>query len=190
MKKNLVLRIGALALAGCCITMTMLSGTFAKYTSSVSGAATATVAKWNVAFKAGDPEADMTDSTSFTLADTRSGFVAADRIAPGVSGKIPVIVDCTDTEVKTEVTIKAESIGNLPIKFYSDEACTDEIKNGVINATVELNGSKKVDTIVYWKWNDGEEDTTLGKAADGSSNDVFKITMTATQVTGTDSVTP
>lgn len=110
-----------MALALTLVTSCLTGGTLAKYTTSVSGTGTATVAKW--AFKAGN----TTGSNSFVensldLKDTTVGekVVASGKIAPGVKGELPIYVDLSGTEVATEIkiTISVEEI-TLFLKIYT-----------------------------------------------------------------------
>ena len=56
MKKNHAARLGALALALTLVSTCLMGGTLAKYTTTVTGTATATVAKW--VFNANNAAAD------------------------------------------------------------------------------------------------------------------------------------
>ncbi|MDD4565910.1 MAG: hypothetical protein PHE79_10620, partial [Eubacteriales bacterium] len=69
MKKNWIARIGFLALVLTLVTASLVSGTFAKYTTAVSGKDTVRVAKFDVAV--GDGATTFTTGTAidiFTMA--------------------------------------------------------------------------------------------------------------------------
>ena len=54
MKNDRITRFAILILALTMITLMIVSGTFAKYTSSATGSDTATVAKWSIKVGSGD----------------------------------------------------------------------------------------------------------------------------------------
>lgn len=191
MKKNHTARLGALALALTLVSTCLMGGTLAKYTTTVTGTATATVAKW--VFNAYDAT-DNTKQFNVKLTDTAlNGKVTAGKIAPGTDGSFTIEIDATDSEVALDYIIAFSNIINKPknLSFYSDEAFNTKIENLVDYSG--LNGSigndekdKKTDTkTIYWKWpyegNDGandSDDTSSGKTAGEMT---FTITVTGTQ---------
>ena len=77
MKKNHAARLGALALSLTLVSTCLMGGTLAKYTTTVTGTATATVAKW--VFNAYDAT-DNTKQFNVKLTDTAlNGKVTADK---------------------------------------------------------------------------------------------------------------
>lgn len=196
MKKNLVLRIGALALAGCCITMTMLSGTFAKYTSEIKGAATATVAKWS--FKTDGVEKDGIVTYSLTTGDV--------KIAPGKSGNFKITLDGSgsDTDIDYAISVKQASLGDgvsLPTTFkISSTAEGLETREGefIVKGTIPYDATAenmKKEIVFDWEWpyemKDGDAeaiqnanlaDTTFAENVAKESISLYDITITGTQV--------
>lgn len=188
MKKNLVLRIGALALAGCCITMTMLSGTFAKYTSTVTGTATATVAKWS--FKVNN-----NDSTTQTFSLTADG----EKMAPGTSGKIELTLDGTESDTDIHYVIKLAKSADLADITLPDTFIIGTKNNGVITEIDstglegDLGGNTKSKVVtIDWEWAyensvDGsvaasdEKDLDFSKAMAAGNLSLYDITITAVQ---------
>ena len=105
-KNNRVLRIGLLALVLTLVTASLVSGTFAKYVTTVSGTGTVQVAKWAVALKEGETE--QTADFDIDLRNTAVGIGDVDqtglneeavRIAPGTSGSFSLTYDTIGTEV-------------------------------------------------------------------------------------------
>ena len=84
MKSNKTARIVVVLLFLAIITAVIIAGTFARYTSSVTGAdSTVQVAKWSFA-------ANGFGSSITTEIDTSK--IVSQKIAPGVSGKVDALV--------------------------------------------------------------------------------------------------
>lgn len=201
MKKKLsVLLVLVLAVA---ISAYSVGGTYAKYTSTIDVAGTATVAKWAIAMKQG--ETTLTNNSSFDLIATRKDTldgndeanVAASRIAPGTYGSFGLTVDGTGTEVDFTYTVSFTVTGKpANLKFYSDAAMNTEIvpneTTGVysmMSDTIANTAESKISTgTVYWKWvyetTDGDGADTANGIAGGESGTamVVNATVTATQV--------
>ena len=100
MKKNRTMRVAVLMLALSLITCCFVGSTFAKYTSSVSGNDTVSVAKWHIGYldktTVDATEVNFKDATNvtFDLFNTikeddglaAEGDVKTGLIAPGTSG--------------------------------------------------------------------------------------------------------
>lgn len=108
MKKNWFLRIGLIALVLAIATTCLVGGTFAKYTTTVSGEDTVQVARFDFAATDGAGTAyasaksiNLFESNATAATDT----VAADAdgvgimLAPGVSGIFYIVFDNTTTDV-------------------------------------------------------------------------------------------
>lgn len=186
-------RLGALALALTLVTSCLTGGTLAKYTTSVSGTGTATVAKW--AFKAGSTDGGTSIST-FKLTDTTVGTgVAAGKIAPGTKGEIPIYVDLTGTEVATEIKVDisvTDDTNNLPdnLKFTLNDK---EIAAGTLATGTDTNlitvslsagdaASYKKNFLINWEW---PFDTINGDASDRTDGEGVKTSNIKVTVTGT-----
>ncbi len=193
-KRGYIGRLAALAVVLCMVTMSLTAGTLAKYASEASGNATATVAKWAIAFTNGDGTKtyDDTHNIALKLSDTVNSasdkkLVAADRIAPGTSGSFDFKVDGTGTEVAYTYTIEVDlsSLSGVPLAFYNnaDLAVGHKIDTSASGGKVTMTGTILADgtaegtatgtETIYWKWDstgigtgtDDERDTALGKAA-------------------------
>lgn len=191
MKKKTVGRLGVVALALTLISTCLMGGTLAKYTTEVTGTGSATVAKWS--FKANDQTATFTD---IDLASTAYTNVAAKKIAPGTEGSFDIKLDASGSEVAVKYEIAFSNLKNKPanLKFYTNEACTDEITDltsKTLTDTIELaDVETPVTKTIYWKWayetNSGDAaDTNAGKGAnaDATSKMTFDIKVTGTQAT-------
>ncbi len=201
-RKGLVARLAVLAVVLCLVTMSLTAGTLAKYASEFDGTATATVAKWAVAFKDGDGNAfSDTNTLTLNLKDTAketAKLVKADRIAPGTTGSFALAVDGTGTEVAFSYTIEldmsAADLQKAPIKFYSNEACTTPLtvtgNKVTLTGNVLTDGTVSNKETIYWKWdstaydaetNEDIRDTKVGEAsaaAAGGGGLVYEIPVT------------
>lgn len=192
MKKNRTTRLVVLVLFLAIVTAVIISGTFAKYTESVSGGqGTAQIAKWS--FKAnGLGTVTRTDGVT-------ADMIVADKLAPGTSGNFSATVDCTGCEVSVDYQVVISNVQNKPtnLKFYSDKDFTNEIPVSegkyIVKGTIAANAAEKSQSVpVYWKWayetTDGDSiDTTEGKAAVAMT---FDISVVGTQSNPTPTATP
>ena len=197
MKKNRMMRTAAVLLVAVLLTTSVISGTFAKYTSNASATATARVAKWGW----GD--------TSITLdlfATNYDGTVQSANtdnvIAPGTSKTADLVwtpaasfapeVDYT-LSFGVEGTIPAEIEAELDWTLAIDGTTTTyttftDLKNALeakVYPGEAAAAAPTVDVAIGWVWvfNGGDDvaDTNLGNA-DPLSELEITVTMTATQV--------
>ena len=194
MKKNKTMRLASVLLILTLLTTSVISGTFAKYTSTVSGKDTATVAKWSFTqngtelIVAGTPET-VAFNLFDTIVDTATGAadeeVAANLIAPGTKGQFKIAITNSSEVDATFSVALAENVNNIPLQFSLDGSnWKNNIADLPISGTLEI-GSGLSET-VYWQWifngNDGV-DTAAGIAAQTSDNEVeITATITFTQV--------
>lgn len=125
MKKNWFLRIGLISLVLALATTCLLGGTFAKYTTTVSGSDNIQVAKF--AFKATDGGTELENGGAvinlFDDAKTdATGTVQTGMFAPGVYGTFKIVLDNTGSDV--DVVINDDSEVDI-ILSASDEAAFD-----------------------------------------------------------------
>ena len=201
MKKNKVLLLGIITVFVAIFSLTLVSGTWAKYTSTVSGTSTATVAKW--AWKV-DTEDVVGGGTTASFnadlfktikeEDTTTGEtdVKPGLIAPGTGGQLSFTVE-NASEVSGKVVLKfeeSENPLNIPLQYSVDgnvwksaaefSALTDNTAELKLGGTAPLTKEFKI----YWRWaftGDDAKDTGLGNAAVAPTITV-KVTLTFTQV--------
>lgn len=184
MKKSFLRRMAVLAVVLCLATTSLMSGTLAKYTTTVAGTGTTAVAKWS--FKAGETTTSESETFSFTLADTKmlNSNVAAVVVAPGDKGDIEIRMDAKDSQVGVNYSISIDKTGlsttGAVIKFYSDAEMRNEITS-VLEGTIEqASVGTPVSQKIYWQWVTATDaaDTTLGTSA---ASETFTVTVTGTQ---------
>ena len=211
MRKNKMMRAASGLLVATLLTTSVISGTFAKYTSTASGNDTATVAKWS--FEAMGEEIAVTgDKTNlkFNLFDTINDTgnaapeedVADNKIAPGTAGSFEIKVKNT-SEVTAEYTIALSETNNsnIPLQYSLDgtnwvDSIGELTMTGLTKKQLDIGAAEATHT-VYWRWmfegttsgaHDGQTDATdtaLGITAqktDKVPTVTIKATITATQV--------
>jgi len=202
MKKNWTARLVVLVAVMTLITASLVSGTFAKYTTEVSGTDAVVVAKWVADF--GDGGTTSSNAiTSFNLFDTTADTGVANVtgggiIAPGTSGTFSVDYDTSGTQVERDVdiTIQADNLSTLEyLKFYKGTSSGGIDITAAVHAGTAGNlldetfaaDATGADTVsVYWEW-PFESDAAQDEAdtADGITpitNGLVTITFKATQI--------
>lgn len=198
MKKNRMMRLASVLLVLTLLTTSVISGTFAKYTSKVSGNDKATVAKWSIEVNGTEIATTNPATVTFDLFqdttqyDEEGNDVATGKIAPGTKGSFNFKVENT-SEVSAKYTITFTTtfptgITSDRFKFYSDAAMTNEIalvdgKYTAANAVEIEVGDSEADTVtVYWQWTFGEDSDDTGDTALGilAQNNATVVTVTPT----------
>ena len=117
MKKSKTMRAASFLLVLTLMTSCFVGSTFAKYTSTASGTATATVAKWSI--KVGDTDIVATDTVTFdlfaTVNDTDGsdeGDVLDGKVAPGTQGSFTIELK-NESEVTANYVIALSVCGTL-----------------------------------------------------------------------------
>ena len=182
MKRNKFFMLGIVTVLVAVLSLTFVSNTFAKYTSTVTGSDSARVAKW--AWKYQNANMDLTqDEVTFelfnTINDTKDGAaegdVAAGLIAPGTKGSFQISFE-NESEVKAKLAVTFdEGTNDIPLEFSFNEDFSDAKANiSQLSWEQELAvDSAAVTKTVYWRWvfekGTGSEldandaaDTTLG----------------------------
>ena len=182
MKENKLAKFMALVLLITLLAIILVSGTYAKYTTSASGTDTATVAKWSIKFGSEDIAKSQTKTLSIDLfstitntdGTTESNVSQTDGslIAPGTMGNFTLAELKNESEVNAEytVTYTLTNESGVPLEFTTTKDVEDSWNSDLsrINvAKTDLNMGATVNTTpVYWRWafdgNDDVKDTTLG----------------------------
>lgn len=196
MKKSIFSKVGAAAMVLTLVTASLVGGTFAKYTTTVTGTGTATVAKWDV--KILKDGVEQSANFNFNLADTSNMNVADGKLAPGAEGTIELVVNggASDIGYMYSAEIDTTDLAGIPIEFYNGADSTPiKIENNkaviIANKEVALGKVKDDQTIsIRWSWpndTDGTVDTPIGT---GVEKGTFAVTVSAEQFNDVKSVTP
>lgn len=153
MKKNKKLLMIAILLL-----LIVLVGTwaFSKYTTTLTGTGTASVAKWS--FKVNGSATETI--ANLDLKDTTLNNKVVDgKIAPGTDGSFAVEIDASGSEVAVDYTIELSGLTGMPtnLKFYTDSTFTTEmpISDGKCSTTGTIALAEvdtKVTKTIYWQW--------------------------------------
>ena len=171
MKKNRLFVLGIITMFVAILSLTLVSGTMARYTSTVTGSDSVKVAKWDVTVNTVSGKATEQEfgfNLFDTIVDTVDGAADDDVktgvIAPGTKGEFTFTVK-NSSEVNAEMDITfTYDLKNVPlvIKLQKDEDTAQTLAN-VTNQAIDMNT-----TITYkvtWEWAYGEDsasDTQLG----------------------------
>lgn len=111
MKKNKMLFLGLITVFVAVLSLSLVSGTYAKYTSEATGSDTATVAKWAWQVNSTNVTEEVTFNLFDSILDTKDSLTDADvkagLIAPGTKGSFALAIT-NNSEVSGEVTIAIE----------------------------------------------------------------------------------
>ena len=141
MKKNKMMRIASVLLVAVLLSTCVISGTFAKYTSSATSTDTATVAKWDITVE--DVELGATTET-FTF------DIFNDKLAPGMSGTFELnITNNSDVNAVYSLDFTVTNASNVPIQFSTDGTSYSADLTDVTNKAL-TSGENKIN--IYWKW--------------------------------------
>lgn len=192
MKKNRMMRLAAILLVCVLLSTSVISGTFAKYTTQASATDAARVAKWDIQINGSQMQATHTFAFDLfnTIVDTKDGNGETDIkatdgsiIAPGTKGQMSFTLK-NDSEVTASYAIVfgMTETEDIPVQFSltgENGTWTDDICNLNFNVPIANIGDEQTVT-VYWQWDFEGDDTALGL----KGTDVITITatVTATQV--------
>ncbi len=174
MKKNRTTRLAILLLALTMVVLILVSGTYAKYTSSATGTDTIAVAKWdiklnNTQIATGSP-VTATINLFDTILDTKDGAEETDvdetqtnkLIAPGTTGSFALaLVNDSEVNATYDVNLSISNTSNIPLEFSTDGGTTWEPTISDANVTgkaIAMNGGTST-TTVQWRWAYQVQDT-------------------------------
>ena len=211
MKKNKLSRLAILVLALAIVSMMLVAGTYAKYTSAIEGTATGTVAKWawTIGTDTITSGADVTNGFTLNLFDTvldSDGTSETDvdetgstkLIAPGTKGQFQISLT-NDSEVNAQYAIalqETSNTSNIPIEYSTNGSTWVTAANLSGVSATAINMGSSANLTLYWRWaftgaqstnftstQTDPSDTTLGFAANTTRPTVeLTATITLTQV--------
>lgn len=196
MKKNRMMRLASVLMVMVLLTTSVISGTFAKYTSSATATDKARVAKWNVLLN--DTQLKYTNTFTFdlfsTVVDTKDSNTETDIsvadgtiIAPGTKGQMSFeLKNFSEVVAEYVIDYKITNDKNIPVVFSltgNGTDWTDDIDTLDVTTPVNMPIGYSGTITVYWMWafeGDNEFDTELG--IKGTDYITVDATITATQV--------
>ena len=175
MKKNSLLLIALLLLVG--ISSIFVAGTYAKYTSTITGTqGEAVIAKW--AFATDNASVDMDlDLTGSIAAST----LTADRIAPGTSGTFTIELSNEHSEVAVDYTISFGTV-TPTIAGLTLTSGGSAIPASGLTGTINVGQTQNV--VINWTWdyNGNDSDDTSHGEAGGETGTKLTLPITITGV--------
>lgn len=202
MKKSaIMIRVMAVLSVVMMFTMCFVGGTFAKYTSSVSGDDTARVALWQ--FNFGDDDTQIGETLTFNLFDYTDANVDVDGknnnenvIAPGTTGSFELkLENVSEVNAKYTIALTETNNDNIPVQYSVDGTTwKDSVAELDMSSLtdVSINMGASASKTVYWRWvfegttsgahvgQTDTSDTALGIA--GTAEVTITATITVTQV--------
>ena len=203
-KENKLLKVvaGTTLVAG--IGVTLLTGTYAKYTSTGAGTDTARVAKWEFDVESTDIATSETftknlfDTITNTDGTTENAVKETDGslIAPGTMGKFNLAIE-NKSEVTANYTVAYEvtfSDGKtIPLEFTNDVDDQGKVRADATwhtdiadvnqGATEVAYGATTTSNTVYWRW--AFEDTTSDENKTARDNSDTTLGTSTTDVIAT-----
>lgn len=196
MRKNRLFVLGIITMFIAILSLTLVSGTMARYTSTVTGSDSVKVAKWAWKYE-GNP-IDLTSSgnaITFDLLETRydsngtdlesNDDVAEDVIAPGTSGEFTLdFTNASEVRASYTVAFTVTNGSGIPLEYsVNDGAWSTTLSDITTGVSVAMNSSSTVTVKWRWAYNVSEDqnkaDTTLGI---NEASLTMAISVTFTQV--------
>lgn len=190
MKKNIMMRVASALLIAVLLTTCAISGTFAKYVSTVEGSDSARVAKWEFTF--GGNTLAQTNDFSFDLfstvmdsngTDAETDIAATDGsiIAPGTSGSFSIdLVNSSEVNAQYKVDFTTVTAG-VPLEFNVNNNGWTSTLTDIDFVAIDMDETATIS--VQWRWvfnGDATVDTTLGLA--GTATPSVNAVVTVEQV--------
>ena len=188
MRKNRLFILGIFTVMVALVSLTLVSNTWARYTSTVSGSDSAKVAKWDVEYTGNGATTDggVTEVTNinfdvFNTIKSTDGSAeantAADKLAPGTQGSFEFTVqNKSEVNATCDVTFTSALTNggtaysdHTPVEFTLKEGSTTLATStnladfdAKINEVALAQGASKTYTI-EWKWVIGDTDALKAK---------------------------
>jgi len=202
MKKIKSLRIASILLVATLLSMCLLGGTFAKYTTATSGSDVVNVAKWSIRVNkeeiAVSPQRTY-DFDLFKLIKDANGTsdetdVVDGLIAPGTSGEFTMTVKNTsEVSAKYSIILSDTNKSSIPIQYsLNGTDWTDSLsklaEDNLTDITLAAQSETATHTL-YWRWAfDNETEGALNTQTDASDSELgnpFNTTIPSVTVSAT-----
>ncbi len=167
------------------LALIAISGTYAKYTTSVSGNATAVIAKWDIKFT--NDTKTIANNFNIDLAKTMTSSDKTNTfIQPGSQGSFKVKVT-NDSDVPAMVVATVSDNSNT---IFQNGQFTLTVEGNTAAEGVEVAPKASKEVTITWKWNyesaDNKDtvdaaDTVIGTGSDKTAQTICGITLSATQ---------
>ena len=116
MKDNKLVKVFLIALLIVMVGLILVSGTYAKYTTTFTGSDTATVAKFKVSSNTTAETFDLFKTAKEVDGTTADAEVVNGKVAPGTGGKFDIqLTNDSDVKVHYTLDLKETNTSNIPI---------------------------------------------------------------------------
>ena len=164
-----------------------VSGTYARYTSNITGNAAVSTANWAVAFKQGTAAISNGFNLAFEVQNNTN--VVSGKIAPSVTAKATINLDLTGTEVAVDYTASidtdalAEAFGasanNVTVTVNGSDSATGTVTLKDDAAFTSTNGIVPIEISITW---DNKDDAASSSDTTAAGKDlVLPVTITVEQ---------
>lgn len=173
MKDNKLVKVFLIVLLIAMIGLILVSGTYAKYTTTFTGSDTATVAKFKVSSNTTAETFDLFKTAKEVDGTTADVDVANRKVAPGTGGKFDIQLT-NDSEVKVHyaISLKETNESNIPIEYSLDGTTYVTAANFASISAADLAIGSTTQTVsVYWRWAFEGKDSTNYKTTQTDTTD-------------------
>lgn len=173
MKDNKLVKVFLIVLLIAMIGLILVSGTYAKYTTTFTGSDTATVAKFKVSSNTTAETFDLFKTAKEVDGTTADVDVANGKVAPGTGGKFDIQLT-NDSEVKVHyaISLKETNESNIPIEYSLDGTTYVTAANFASISAADLAIGSTTQTVsVYWRWAFEGKDSTNYKTTQTDTTD-------------------
>lgn len=201
-KENKLTKVAIFALLIAIVAIVLVSGTYAKYTTSLTGTSSAQIAKWAWNISGADIDANTTSYTldlfstikdTATYGTTNEANVIDGKIAPGTTGEFNIqITNKSEVNAEYSVTFGEENPLGAAIEYSTDGGANWGTVAVLDVDTTAIAQNETVTVPVQWRWaftaegnaaaqsDRDEADTLVGFGADTTDTTVPVVTVTAT----------
>lgn len=167
-KKKIILLVILLVLVS---LVAVISQTYAKYRTTTTGTASATIARWNIKVNDNTIKNNTTLTENIKVTFPGNEYMAPNVVAPTAEGYFDIVIDATEVDVSFDYTIQItenENVKDFIVSGYSiGTNGTKQQVNGAITNTIAYDAANKEQTIrVYLTWVDSDPDQTMDNAED------------------------
>ena len=173
MNHNKLVKVFLIVLLIAMIGLILVSGTYAKYTTTFTGSDTATVAKFKVSSNTTAETFDLFKTAKEVDGTTADVDVANGKVAPGTGGKFDIQLT-NDSEVKVHyaISLKETNESNIPIEYSLDGTTYVTAANFASISAADLAIGSTTQTVsVYWRWAFEGKDSTNYKTTQTDTTD-------------------
>ena len=187
-KENKLTKIAIFALIVAIIATILVSGTYARYTTRLTGTDTVEIAKWAWNISGEDISNTTTTYTLdlFNTIDSSNGsaeqHTASGKIAPGTQGRFDILItNNSEVDATYAVTFSEDNQLGANIEYSIDNSHWGNVSTLDITATAIDQGDSTT-LPIYWRWsyNVSNDQNTADTLVGFGANTTPEVTVEAT----------